>query len=62
MLLFQIMHKFQIAGIAKNDVTKKIFLSLPKAKHHESFEIQEPDSVEDIQRFLAIAVKKKNAI
>ena len=56
------MHKFQIAGIAKNDVTKKIFLSLPKAKHHESFEIQEPDSVEDIQRFLAIAVKKKNAI
>ena len=40
----------------------KIFLSFPKAKHHESFEIQEPDSVEDIQRFLAIAVKKKNAM
>ena len=56
------MHKFQIAGIAKNDVTKKIFLSLPKAKHHESFEIQEPDPVKDIQRFVTIAVKKKDAM
>ena len=56
------MYKFQIAGIAKNDVTKKIFLSLPKAKHHEAFEIQEADTDENTKGFVIIAVKKKEAM
>ena len=34
----QTMNRFQIAGVAKNDVSKKMFLTIPKAKHYTSID------------------------